>query len=199
MPAYISSTMSRLAPAPLLVLSVCSAAALVAAEFSPVLEKPASPAPSGARAVSPTVAGLLAVASPKYEAPAEAVKETPPPEPEKPRNGIIRLPPYKVQEGRLPNFKERDLLTPSGRLDLAYQRHPGLNFGSWGPFNNNAWARAMLGEEFALERMKEMYDLLSLLPANQRPPLILLGRPGHEFQGAYSGPEAGLLVPWERR
>jgi hypothetical protein len=105
---------------------------------------------------------------------------------DKPRNRIIRLPremveprvvprtplegsaevlqmaAYIVREDKVPDFKERELLTPQGKLDLALKRRPGLRIG-WLPFLSNAGvALAMLEEDFALERKKEMQDLLGL-------------------------------------
>src|SRR5262249_1845283 len=151
--------MPRPTPALLLALAtVCVAPVALAAEFSPVIEnKPAAPVPSPTRVVSPNVAELLAIASPKYTPPPEPATTQPPrPEPEKPRNGIIGLPAYEVREKKMPEIKERDLLTRAGRLELAYKRHPGLRVGSFGPLSNNVWAKAMLDEEFAIERQKEM-------------------------------------------
>jgi hypothetical protein len=74
--------------------------------------------------------------------------------------GVLQLPTYVVRENKIPAFKERELLTPQGKLDLALKRRPGLRIG-WLPFFSNAGvALAMLEEDFALERKKEMQDLL---------------------------------------
>ena len=81
---------------------------------------------------------------------------------DKPRNGIIRLPKYMVPGRRAPAFKEYDLLTPEGKLELAYQRNPGLRFGSLPFLTNNGAALFMAWEELRLERMAEMNDLVGL-------------------------------------
>jgi hypothetical protein len=179
--------------------------AAFAAETSPVLKDPApalSPPPVALRTISAGVAEKLAAVAPKYvasPAPQPASETTPDArEADKPRNGIVRLPSYIVQEEKLPAMKERDMLTPHGRLDLAYKRHPGLRVGSFGIFNNNVWADALLEEELGIERQKEMYSLMSLLPGAGRPP-IFMGRPPFSLPVAASGPSAGLVVPWERR
>ena len=66
-----------------------------------------------------------------------------------------------------PTFKPRELLTAKGRLDLALERHPGLRFGSFWIFRNDGVALEMLAEEERLERIKEMQDLVSLLPLSE--------------------------------
>jgi hypothetical protein len=147
---------------------------MTAAEMSPLLKDPSpppaavAPGPAVTHAISPAVAEKLAAATPKYTppaAPAPQVEATPDlREVDKPRNGIVRLPSYLVQEEKLPAFKERELLTPQGRLKLAYQRHPGLNFGNIWIFRNDGIALMMLEEEERLERRQEFYDLASLLP-----------------------------------
>jgi hypothetical protein len=156
--------------------AVCGAGPLVAAETTPVLKEPAPapspPSPARPRPVSPAVAAQLSAAVPKFEniAPAPAKPaETAPDlrETDKPRNTIVRLPSYVVEEEKAPVFKERELLTPRGRLDLALKRHPGLRLGSFWIFRNDGIALAMLEEEEQLERKKEMQDLLSLLSVAQ--------------------------------
>jgi hypothetical protein len=73
----------------------------------------------------------------------------------------VNLPPYLVQQNKVPDFKERDLLTPYGKLLTAYKRHPGLNFTI--PFlSNGGIGLAMLEEENRLERKSEMEDLAGL-------------------------------------
>lgn len=122
------------------------------------------PAPKRDRAVSDSLAASLAASMPKYNPP-------PKPRPEdedvdlrdvdKPRNGIIRLPKYIVRERKLPELSNREMLTPDGRLDLAFKRHPGLLFGNF--FNLNAGiGLAMLAEEQQIERNSEMADLAEL-------------------------------------
>jgi hypothetical protein len=96
---------------------------------------------------------------PKPEEPAEPadLRET-----DKPRNTIIRLPQHVVTQKKEPAFKERELLTPKGKLDLAYKRQPGLGFGSLGFFSNDGIARFMLEEELTLERKAEYADFVGL-------------------------------------
>lgn len=87
-----------------------------------------------------------------------------------PRDGVIRLPSYLVREERLPKLKERDMLTPEGKIALAYQRHPGLRAGNFLRFlglSNDGIALAMVEEELAIERRKEFYDLAGLLPGKE--------------------------------
>lgn len=124
------------------------------------------------RAMSPEVAARLAEKLPKFAPPptppaeGSPIVQAPPPESrvaDKPLNTIIRLAPYEVFEAKPPAFKERHILTPKGRLDLALKRYPGLNFGNFWIFNNNGIALAMLEEDFAIERKNEMMELTSLI------------------------------------
>ena len=78
------------------------------------------------RPYSSSVAAALASTMPKYNPP-------PKPKPEdesvdlrevdKPKNGIIRLPRYTVQEQKPPVFRERDIYTAHGLSDLAKRRY----------------------------------------------------------------------------
>lgn len=85
---------------------------------------------------------------------AGVVAAGPPGEP----SDAVQLKPYVVQEDRLPEFKERDMLTPKGKLELARRRYPGLV----GPLSD-ATALRLLEEDFAKERRQEMADLKGLL------------------------------------
>ena len=144
------------------------------------LPAPASPTttastPDRPRPVSPAIAAHLAEKMPKFTppAPAEAsplltdAKAAPPGadlrETDRPRNTIISLPNYVVLEEKPPAFKERNLLTPTGRLALGFKRYPGLRFGSLPFFSNDGWALAMLEEDHRLERKAEMEDLVTLV------------------------------------
>lgn len=75
---------------------------------------------------------------------------------------VLQLPTYIVREDKVPNFKEREMLTPQARLDLAYKRHPGLKIGSLPFLSNDGWGLFMLEEEHRLERKAEMEDLYGL-------------------------------------
>ncbi|MEO6003250.1 MAG: hypothetical protein ABIZ04_10265 [Opitutus sp.] len=74
-------------------------------------------------------------------------------------DGVVRLPRYEVQERRLPRFKDREILTFSGRVDLYLKRHPGLHFGNLFGLNRGI-AAAMIAEQDTLDRRHEMDDLL---------------------------------------
>ncbi len=192
-------------PAPLLFLfpaATLGASLASAAEPSPSTQSLAPPPPTP-RAISPRVAEQLATTAPKYSPPVPTPAQPPAtelPEGDQPRNRIIRLSPYVVRENPPPRFKERDLLTAKGRLDLALRRHPGLRLGAFGPLNNHAWAGAMLAEEFALERRQEMLDLLSLLPDGPgKPPPFPYWRPWFTTLRPSSAPGGGKIVPWERK
>jgi hypothetical protein len=145
---------------------------------SPLLNPPASASastPAHARPMSPAIAARIAEKMPPFapqSAPAsftESVTVNPvtlspdPRETDKPRNTIIRLPSYLVQEDKPPVFKERELLTPRGKLALGLKRYPGLKFGNIWFLRNDGWALAMLEEDFALERKAEMTNLVSLI------------------------------------
>lgn len=142
-----------------------------------------APAPDRTRALSPAIAARLAEKMPKFT-PANPAEIPPPPSPvladaksappatppdlrdlDRPRNTIIRLPNYVVQDEKPPAFKERHLLTPRGHLELAFKRYPGLRFGSLPLLSNNGWALAMLEEDHRLERKAEMEDLVTLVTA----------------------------------
>ncbi|MEO7412872.1 MAG: hypothetical protein ABIZ81_05905 [Opitutaceae bacterium] len=118
------------------------------------------------RALSAETSAKISASGPKFTPPkpADGKAEERPDlrELDKPRNGIIRLPQVMVQEQKLPQMKERELLTPQGKLDLAYKRHPGLRFGSLPFFSNNGIALVMLAEEERLERLAEMTELAGL-------------------------------------
>ncbi len=86
------------------------------------------------RSVSPGVAAALSMGAPRYSPPTPAPSPTPEVEDmkdvDKPKNGIIRLPKYVVHESRPPIFRNRDLFTADGMLDLTLKRHGGLMFGN---------------------------------------------------------------------
>lgn len=150
----------------------------VSAPVAPAPDSTPPPADASApgtprtRAMSPEIAARLSEKMPKFtpssppvSAPASPIVQAPPPEirdADKPRNTIIRLDPYQVIEAKPPAFKERELLTPKGRLDVALKRYPGLKFGGFWIFSNNGVALAMYEEDLAIERRKEMKELYSL-------------------------------------
>lgn len=65
---------------------------------------------------------------------------------------VVRLERYVVRELRLPQFKDRELLTPKGKAALARHRYPGAGSA----------ALAMLEEDFANERRQEAAELTGL-------------------------------------
>jgi hypothetical protein len=177
--------MTRPFQVPLFVLAAAAGASLaVAAETSPLLKdqlRPMSGVRKAPHVVSPMVAEKLAVSAPRYTPPpaapaaAKSTEFTPELAPDlretdKPRNGIIRLPDFVVLEDRPVKIKERDMLTPMAKVKLGYLRHPGLKFGnflSFLGFNNDGIAAMLVEQELALERKREFYDLVSLLPPAQ--------------------------------
>jgi hypothetical protein len=140
-------------------------AGLGGAEVVPaVREEPRADTPH-TRAVSPQTAALLQAATPKFApAAAAATPAVQSREPDKPRNGIIRLPPYHVREPRPPVFKEREILSLDGRLKLALKKFPGVRLNPLFFLNSNdGIALAMLEEEYRLQRISEAADLTGLL------------------------------------
>ena len=125
------------------------------------------------RAVSPATAARINAAIPPFSGSksteAASAKPADQHELDKPKNQIIRLPSYIVQEPKEPVFKERDILTPAGRLNLALKRYPGLKFGNFWIFNNYGKALFMLEEDYRLERQTEMIELAGLYKYSQSP------------------------------
>ncbi len=109
-----------------LFLAVCLAVSLPAMELR-AQEQTKETQPRRQRVVSPEVASALAAAMPKYEPPKPEEPLTEEEladlrEVDRPRNTIIRLPEYVVQEKPPPVFRERDLHTQRGLADLAKRR-----------------------------------------------------------------------------
>ncbi len=131
--------------------------------------------PNRARAISPATAAQLAAALPKFESPpatpvAAASTDSGNPdsavdlrEVDRPRNTIIRLPSYLVQEEKPVILTEREVQTPRARLHLALRKHPGLRLGSFWIFRNDGIALAMLAEEERLEQKQYFEDLVQLM------------------------------------
>jgi hypothetical protein len=82
------------------------------------------------RSVSSRTAAALAAAMPSYSVPTPTPAPTLDPELDKPRNGIPRLPKYIVRESRPPVFRNQDLYTADGLVNLSFKAHPGLLFGN---------------------------------------------------------------------
>jgi hypothetical protein len=117
------------------------------------------------RSVSPGVAAALSAGAPRYTPPTPAPTPTPEVEDmkdvDKPKNGIIRLPKYVVHEARPPIFRNKDLFTMDGMLDLTMRRHAGLMFGNILGLNSTnkpgSPAYQMMVDD---ERQDNMSDLL---------------------------------------
>ncbi len=125
--------------------------------------------PRRTRAVSGGVAAALAAAGPKYTPPAPQPER--PPEAEqrdlretdKPKNTIVRLPDYIVQEKKPAVFSERTISTEKGLTDIAVRRYisdldHALNRFTLPLFGSSYQARAvsMYQED---ERLRNMADL----------------------------------------
>ena len=127
--------------------------------------KAASPAPSAAPArAAPT--GVLAdikTALPKFRQETARPPESELPDlrdTDKPRNIIPRLPAnlmsrYVVRGDKVPVFRQRDLYTKEGLIDLAFKDHPGLRIGNIFGLNRNAAYEAFLEDE----RAGKIHDL----------------------------------------
>lgn len=167
-------------------LPVSIAQSAAAPATSPILtpsrvETPASPASSSSsssapasrrnRAISGDVAAALAAASPKYSPPPPKPEPTPVEEQpdlrelDKPKNGIVRLPKYIVQEPKPPVFTERSIHTEKGLTDIAMRRYisdadRALNRFTLPLFGTSKEARAlaMYAEDERLRNMAELED-----------------------------------------
>lgn len=112
------------------------------------------------RAISPEMAANISAVALRAAPPANA---TPPAgvaasAPTGESSDAVQLRPYIVKEDRLPEFKEREMLTPKGKLELARRRYPGVV----GLFSD-AVLLQLLEEDFARERRQEAADLRGLL------------------------------------
>jgi hypothetical protein len=121
------------------------------------------------RTVSPDTAAKLAAAAPKFTAPAPPAEQAPLKEPvspvtretDPPRNQVIQMPEFVVGEPkeRLPTPLE--VLTPKGRVELAFNRRPGLKLVPFA-WMNAGIAMEMLEEDLQAQRRREAVELLSL-------------------------------------
>jgi hypothetical protein len=121
---------------------------------------PASSTPPPRRAISPEMSAKLSAIATRAAPPASATPSTSvaASAPVLDSSDVVQLKPYVVHEDRLPEFKERNILTPKGKLALARRRYPGL----FGPLSD-ASALRMLEEDFTRERLQELTDLKGLL------------------------------------
>jgi hypothetical protein len=181
--------MARFVPSSLLSLALCASVLTSAPSFaqsrspasspstapqptSPILAPKSEPAREAAprrRAISGDVAAALAAAAPKYTPPApqpEPIPESERPdmrEIDKPKNTIVRLPEYIVQERKPPVLTERAVSTEQGLTDIAVRRYisdvdRALNRFTLPLFGASYQQRAlaMYAED---ERLRNMSDL----------------------------------------
>lgn len=131
-------------------------------------DRKAEPTPPRARAISGDVAAALAASLPKYNPP-KPVEKKPDTDDvdmrdvDKPRNHIIRLPKYVVQEDKPPVFTEREISTSKGLAAIALKRYftestLALNAVTIPLFgiSKEAYAEMLYAED---ERLKNMADL----------------------------------------
>jgi hypothetical protein len=141
-----------------------------AADTSAIILAPKTPtvparAPGVASAsIPPTgVAADIATSLPKFKQEPAATPLSEQPDMrdlDKPRNKIPRLPAgmmstYIVHADRVPVFRERDLYTKKGLIDLAMKNHPGLRLGNFFGLNSGAAYEAFLEDE----RIEKIHDL----------------------------------------
>jgi hypothetical protein len=112
------------------------ASSIVLAEKAPALvPMRAADENDTGRAISSKVAADLASGMPKYAPPTPTPATTAEPQDmrdiDKPRNEIRRLPQYVVRESRPPVFRNRDLYTTEGLVNLSFKSHPGLRIGNF--------------------------------------------------------------------
>ncbi len=129
------------------------------------------------RTISPELAAQLAASRPKFT----PIAPPPPPKPEeelpdlreidKPKNTIVRLPKFVVQEPRPPVFRERDIHTKEGLANLAMRRYltetdRALNrfrLPLFSPFSTNGGSGSNEDRAMAMyyedERLKNMADV----------------------------------------
>ena len=151
-------------------LSLIAFAVVVGAPGQVPTDQPATTAPKR-RAISPEVAAQLGAVTPKYAPPPP--RPAPLPEEEqvdlreidKPKNGIIRLPKYIVQEPKSPVLTERAINTPKGIAEIAMRRYiseadRALNRFTLPLFGSSMEARAMAmyAEDERLKNMSELSD-----------------------------------------
>lgn len=171
----IASLKASIPPLAAVVFAVTLGAQTAAS--SPAFANPEGPASQAgapqkakrSRAISPEVAATLSANTPRYAPP----PPTPPPTPanelpdlrdiDKPRNQIIRLPDYVVQERKPVVLSERAVHTRAGLADIAVRRYisdvdRALNRFTLPLFGSSAEARALAMYEED-ERLRNMADL----------------------------------------
>lgn len=135
-----------------------SATVLARAPAPPPLPPPGDPGDTG-RSVSSRIAADLNSGMPKYDPPTPTPAVTAEPQDlrdiDKPKNEIPRLPKYVVRESRPLVFRNRDLYTAEGLVNLSFKNHPGLGFGNILGLNSGIAYDMYLDDE----RLSDMNDL----------------------------------------
>jgi len=120
---------------------------------------------STATAVSAGITFATPVPEKKPEPPTPAETDA-----DEPRNGIVRLPSYIVQEQRPPVFRDRDIYTKKGMGELALNRYfsetsKALNRYKL-PFvgmSAESYARMLYEEDERLQNMQDTQEKISIL------------------------------------
>jgi len=76
---------------------------------------------------------------------------------DKPKNQILRLPmsvmsKYVVRSARLPVFRNVDLYTKAGLIDLSFKSHPGLRVGNFFNLNSGIAYEAAMNDQKTADR-----------------------------------------------
>jgi hypothetical protein len=161
------------------------------------------------RTVSAGVAAALAAGMPHYSPPTPT--PTPAAEPvdmrdiDKPKNEIHRLPKYVVREARPPIFRNRDLFTMDGMLDLTMRRHAGLRFGDVLGLNSEnkpgSPAYQMMVDDERQENMDDLKDTAHAISQGDpsgasyimQQSQATYMRGGGDWDWSASGPVGGIL------
>jgi hypothetical protein len=139
---------------------------VLAAKSKDYLPAPPIDSDGETRSVSAKIAADLSLGMPKFNPPTPTPVPTAEPQDmrdvDKPKNGIIRLPKYVVREARPPIFRNRDLYTKEGILDLTMKSHAGLMFGNILGLNANnkpgSPAYQMMVDDQRQENMDDLAD-----------------------------------------
>jgi hypothetical protein len=136
------------------------ASSVVLAPKAPTLAPMQADDGSG-RAVSSKIAADLASGMPKYAPPTPTPAVTAEPQDlrdiDKPKNEIRRLPAYVVRETRPAVFRDRDLYTTRGLVNLSFKTHPGLIVGNFLGLNSKV-AYAMYLDDQRLANIEDLSE-----------------------------------------
>lgn len=177
LPVLVGVALHAQAPAPL-----AAPAAVTPADGANASSAASTSKPRVTRAISSEVAAQLAASRPKFS----PVAPPPPPKPEeelpdlretdKPKNTIVRLPKFVVQERKPPVFTERDLNTPQGLKAIAMHRYFTETDRAMNRFmlplfapmstkgdSNEVRAMTMYEEDERLKNMSDMADRTNMV------------------------------------